>query len=95
MPTETTIELALIEHTGLRPKRVKEKGEKSRLQTREGTTGRGDVALMYTLLKVPSHSTDANLNSPNCTKDLEMLNLPLTLTLTMRPTLEAARRQFT
>jgi len=82
-----------MEQTGLSPKRAKENAEKSRLQMMEDVAGRGEKAFMYTTLKVLSHSTDANLNSPNCTKDREILTMPLTLTLTMRPTEDAATKQ--
>jgi hypothetical protein len=82
-----------MEQTGLSPKRAKENAEKSRLQMMEDVAGRGEDAFMYTTLKVLSHSTDANLNSPNCTKDREILMMPLTLTLTMRPTEDAATKQ--
>ncbi len=91
----TVIELPLMEQAGLKPRRLREDGEKISLQMRDGADGRDDEESIVTTLKELSHSTDVNLNSPNCTKGRDMVITPVTLILMIRPMAEAATKQMT
>jgi hypothetical protein len=59
---------------------------------REAITGSEDAEYMETMLKVLSHSAKTKRVSPNCTKERDMLTIPLTLMLMIRPTADAGTK---